>query len=396
MFNTTMTPSTTESDASANSSCTNDTNTNTNIHDSPAFRILAMYKFFSPKFQQESLPALKESMECHCREHHVRGSLLVAPEGINGTLSYPLDACDTVSDDRVLSFFEALFPELMTRISSSPGHVFYRLKIKVKQEILTCRQEHPVCLDPTRQKGTYVQPGPEWNALLQDPDCLVIDARNDYEVRMGTFSNAHDPQTTTFSELLPWMQHTLETRKPKRVAMFCTGGIRCEKASAACLDLSRHLIPVHHLQGGILAYLEQVPAEESLWKGACYVFDQRVAVTHGLRPDPTITMCHACRAPLRQDEQQGHVDFVPGLHCVYCKHVASEKSRQRATARHHQIVLAQQKNWLHIHDPKEKVLRVLAGKHCDSIATPIKSATDHNKVSCGSNTAHQDDPASCA
>jgi UPF0176 protein len=337
------------------------------------YRILAVYKFVSPKFQPESLSSMKESLECHCREYQVRGSLLLAPEGINGTLSYPLVAtststCSTMTDDDdpVRSFFESLFPEMKTRISSSPGHVFYRLKIKVKHEILTCRydvEEHPVCLDPTVQKGIYVQPGPEWNALLQDPDCLVIDARNDYEIRMGTFHNAHDPQTTTFSQLLPWMEHRLESQKPKRVAMFCTGGIRCEKASAACLDLTHHQIPVYHLQGGILAYLDQVPAEESLWKGACYVFDQRVAVIHGLEPDNSITMCHACRAPLQQNEQHGHIDFVAGLHCVYCKHVASDKSRQRATARQHQIVLAQQKKWLHIHDPKEKVLRVLAGKH---------------------------------
>jgi UPF0176 protein len=335
------------------------TSTSSTVNDT-TFRILALYKFVSPKFSQESLSTLKETLESHCRDHHVRGSLLLAPEGMNGTISYP----HPEDDDPVLSFFEAQFPNLQTRISTSLGHVFYRLKIKIKSEILTCRSIQPVCLDPTVQKGIYVPPGPEWNALLTDPDCLVVDARNDYEVRLGTFANAHNPQTTTFSELLPWMHQQLSrASNPKKVAMFCTGGIRCEKATAACLHLvQQQQVPVYHLQGGILAYLDTVPVDQSLWQGSCYVFDQRVAVTHGLVPDTNITMRHACRSPLQPEEQEGHLDFIRGLQCRYCKTVATAKSRQRATARQYQIGLCQQKNLLHIHDPKEKVLRVLAGK----------------------------------
>lgn len=292
---------------------------NTAETDTSKYRILAVYKFVQPKLDPERLPDLKRELEDFCRAHFVRGSLLLAPEGINGTIDYPLnkadDKADDGGDDPVLQKLQTLFPGLRTRISYSPegsGHVFYRFKVKLKPDILTCHAEDSgVCLDPTRQVGTYVPPGPEWNALLEDPDCLVVDARNDYEVLIGTFRNAHNPHTETFSELLPWMQQQLQRKKPRKVAMFCTGGIRCEKASAACLDFVRQHcggnegdgdIPVYHLEGGILAYLDTVPLEESLFEGDCYVFDQRVAVTHGLQPSPAqYSMCHACRAPLMSD-----------------------------------------------------------------------------------------------
>ena len=260
--------------------------------------------------------------------------------------------------------------------------MFYRLKIKLKKDILTCRLEGDkdtagVCLDPTQQVGTYVKPGPEWDALLQDPNCLVVDARNDYEVRLGTFHNAKNPKTTIFSELLPWMKEQLAvTKKPTKIAMFCTGGIRCEKATAAVMDLvqqqqqqsqskqsSAPEIPVYHLEGGILAYLDQVPSEKSQFEGACYVFDQRVAVTHGLEAVPNMTLCHACRAPLTAEQQEGHADFVQGQQCTYCVDDVAKrtaKQQERYESRQHQIQLAQQKGFLHIHDPKEKVLSVLA------------------------------------
>ena len=363
------------------------------------YHILAVYQFVQPKLVEEDLPRIKRALETALRPYGVRGSLLLAPEGVNGTISYyprpPKTAPTTAKDDDpVQRALRELFPGLRTRLSYYSGHVFYRFKIKIKPEIVTCRpagmdgrvqqqQQHPdrtveqpptahrdLCLDPTQQRGVYVPPGPAWDALLEDPECLVWDARNDYEVRLGTFRNAQNPRTTVFSELVPWMQHNLiTTEKPKKkIAMFCTGGIRCEKASAACLDMIRQQrqkdggpdIPVYHLEGGILAYLDTVPQEESLFEGSCYVFDQRVAVTHGLEAVPHMTLCHACRAPLQPDEQEGHADFMAGRQCAYCKTTHhSDKQHQRYAARQRQIQLARSKGELHLHDPKEKVLSVL-------------------------------------
>jgi len=382
--------------------------------DDDVYHVLAVYKFVSTKFDDSHLPELKRQMESFLLARSVRGTLLLAPEGINGTISYPRpNTANTIHDeehskrntDPVLEYLQSLLSSgLRFRLSFSNKHVFYRFKIKIKPAILSCHPETPcrpknpttkddatekeeekventsttttttttttsttstntsttttgihnrVCLDPTQQVGTYVKPGSEWNALLQDPDCLVIDARNDYEVRVGTFRNAKNPRTKVFSELIPWMEDQIETYQPKKVAMFCTGGIRCEKASAACLDLvAQHQIPVYHLEGGILAYLDEVPCEQSLFEGSCYVFDQRVAVTHGLRPTPGMTMCHACRAPLLVEEQDGHVDFVHGQQCTYCKGTTSAKQRERYEARERQIKLAKTKGILHIHDPK--------------------------------------------
>lgn len=323
--------------------------------ESPAvpYHILAVYLFVQPQLKQEDLPQLKATIETFCREHYVRGSLLLATEGINGTISYPPPAAG--SEDQVLQFLKERFPTIRTRLSFSPGgHVFYRLKIKLKKEILTLRTEDPITTDPTQQKGIYVKPGEDWNKLLEDPDCWVIDARNDYEVRIGTFRNAQDPKTTNFSELVPWMKDGLKDRKPKKIAMFCTGGIRCEKASAACMDLAGNAIPVYHLEGGILAYLDEVPKEKSLWDGSCYVFDQRVAVGHGLEPINGVAMCYACRGPLRPEEQEGHPDFIQGEQCLYCKDKVSERQHERFQARQKQIQLAEKKGIVHIHDPKEQ------------------------------------------
>lgn len=345
-----------------------DASTTETSQQEPPFHILAVYLFVDPKLSTDELPSLKTSLESFCRQHNVRGSLLLAPEGINGTISYPPPPEE--KEDAVLLFLQELFPKIRTRLSYSPtGHVFYRLKIKLKKEILTLRVTEDdndsttgtslsqITTDPTRQKGIYVPPGEDWNALIQDPDCWVIDARNDYEIRLGTFQNAQDPKTTNFSELLPWMQQELQGRnqKPKKVAMFCTGGIRCEKASAACIDLAQDMnIPVYHLEGGILGYLDTVPQEKSLWDGSCYVFDQRVAVGHGLKAVAGVKMCFACRGPLRPDQQEGHPDFIQGRQCLYCRDKVTEQQQERFEARQRQIQLAEKKGLVHIHDPKEE------------------------------------------
>ena len=374
-------------------SSTSSANTTTDKQ-AEVYHILAVYQFVEPKLPPAELPRLQQALETALSPYGVRGSLLLAPEGINGTISYPKPPPSGNSDgDAVQQILQDRFPGLRIRRSYYSGHVFYRFKIKIKPEIVTLRPDgvdgrvqqqqcgtdskttqppiNNLCRDPTHQKGIYVSPGPDWNALLEDPDCLVVDARNDYEIRLGTFRNAQNPHTKVFSEFVPWMQDKVQTTTAtKKIAMFCTGGIRCEKASAACLDMiQQHTttdIPVYHLEGGILAYLDTVPPQESLFEGSCYVFDQRVAVGPGLEPVPHMTLCHACRAPLTLGEQDGHPDFKVGQQCTYCKTTPlTDKQHQRYQARQRQIQLAQSKGELHLHDPKEKVLRVLGqdGRH---------------------------------
>jgi UPF0176 protein len=211
-------------------------------------------------------------------------------------------------------------------------------------------------VDPTKVVGTYVPPE-EWNELLMDPETLVVDARNDYEIRLGKFANAEDPHTTNFREFPAWLRQQAETRKPpKRIAMYCTGGIRCEKATS--LVMTSELFPntpVYHLEGGILAYLDKVKLEDSLFDGECYVFDQRTAVTHGLKPSERYVSCFACRSPLCIEDLQRD-DFVEGISCRYCIDELTEKRRERLEGRQRQVQLASmgETSKPHLYDPKEE------------------------------------------
>jgi UPF0176 protein len=339
------------------------------------YRVLALYKFVKPKISRETLARLQSEIEAECQQHRAKGTLLLAEEGINGTICYPFDN-GAYSQDTLLAFLQGKFVNsLRTRLSTSDRPVFARLKIKIKREIVTMHLQDgddnseminskesssaaacSSCMscDPSESVGEYVKPQ-DWNQLLLDPDTWVIDTRNEYEIDVGTFRNAINPHTQSFVEFPDWMKDHLTvavasadngaqppstTSRPKKIAMFCTGGIRCEKATSACLQLVPKDVPVYHLEGGILAYLNDIPPEDSLFDGDCYVFDQRVAVTYGLKPSTTYQQsCHGCRHPLSTEDVKRD-DFVQGVSCRYCTNLLTERKQERYIARQRQIELA--------------------------------------------------------
>lgn len=354
--------------------------TNAELKKAGPHRVLALYKFVTPKFSVECLPTLQAELYANCEKYHAKGTLLLAPEGINGTICYPFTGIASAEDqesnndsynhpnnnnnndddDKLLSFLQSKFgQDLRIRVSKANFKVFPRLKVKIKTEIVTLHCDN---CDPTERKGIYVKPE-EWNALLQDPDCLVVDTRNEYEVRVGTFRNAINPHTQNFVEFPEWMQHHLagmEDRHgngdkvpPKKVAMFCTGGIRCEKATNVCQTLVPSDVPVYHLEGGILAYLDSIPPEESLFDGDCYVFDQRVAVTYGNQPSAKfINSCKACRHPLCKEDMESH-EYVEGLSCRWCYESLTDKQKERFASRQRQVEIARERGVEEFFDPQQ-------------------------------------------
>jgi UPF0176 protein len=288
--------------------------------------VAALYKFVSlPDFE-----GLRAPMLVQMKAHGIKGTLLLAPEGINGTISGSREGMDGF-----LAWLrsDACFADLDHKESFSDGHPFYRTKVKLKREIVTLGDPS---VDPNEVVGTYVEAN-DWNALIADPDVLLIDTRNDYEVQMGTFEGAVNPETDSFGDFPDFVARELADRKEQKVAMFCTGGIRCEKASSYMR--SQGFREVYHLKGGILKYLEDVPAEESKWKGDCFVFDQRVAVGHGLTPSD-IELCYGCRMPLNADDRLSPL-FEEGVSCPKCALTLSEKSKASARERHRQMKLAE-------------------------------------------------------
>jgi len=246
--------------------------------------VTAFYKFVAIA----DPPALRESLFARARDLGIKGSILLAPEGINATIAG--------SDDgirRMLAHLRAdpRFADLVSKESYADEIPFGRLKVRLKREIVTLRRPEA---DPSRRVGTYVRPQ-DWNALISDPEVLVLDTRNAYEVDIGTFKGAVDPVTQSFGEFPDFVAANLDPTRHKRVAMFCTGGIRCEKASAYML--AQGFPEVYHLEGGILNYLETIPPEQSLWQGECFVFDERVALEHGVKPG-THVMCRRCGSPV--------------------------------------------------------------------------------------------------
>ena len=253
-------------------------------------KVAALYRFTA----FNDLPALREQLLALCREQGIRGSLLLAHEGINGTIAGSDEAID-----RVVSALRALpgCAELDVKYSRAPALPFQRMKVRLKREIVTMGQPEIDPLSP----GHYLNPD-EWNALIADPDTVVIDTRNSYEIAAGTFANAIDPGTRSFREFPAWFHANraeLLGNGKRKVAMFCTGGIRCEKSTAFLK--AEGVDEVYHLKGGILKYLEDMPEEQSLWQGECYVFDERVTVKHGLAPG-SYTSCKACGGPVAQGE----------------------------------------------------------------------------------------------
>ena len=297
-------------------------------------RIAALYRF-ARIGEPEALRALLEQA---CERAGVKGTLLVAHEGINGTIAGSSEALDDA-----VAVIKALtgLNDLKITFSSAETMPFLRMKAKLKREIVTIGDGR---IDPLLAAGTYVEPK-DWNALMDKPDLVLIDVRNDYEYRIGTFEGAVDPSTASFRQFPDYVRTQLAAAKGKPVAMFCTGGIRCEKASAFMLQ--EGFTEVYQLKGGILKYLEDVPESQSRWTGACFVFDERVAVGHGLAPDHRYVICHACRRPLTEaDRENPH--YEDGMSCHQCIDEITPEQKASARERHRQMQLAKARDELHI------------------------------------------------
>jgi len=293
----------------------------------------AMYKFVAlPHFASLRAPLL-EAMT----SNQIFGTLLLAAEGINGTVSGTREGIDNL-----LHWINQQpgLENIDSKESYDDKIPFYRTKVKLKKEIVTMGVEG---IDPKRTVGTYVKPE-DWNDLISDPDVVLVDTRNDYEVQVGTFKNAIDPKTTSFREFPEWSKNNLDAEKNKKVAMFCTGGIRCEKSTAFLKE--QGFEEVYHLQGGILKYLEKVPENESLWQGECFVFDNRVTVDHNLNSG-SYDQCHACRMPITEHEKTLD-SYIEGVSCLHCHNKVSEQQLKRFAQRQKQVKLAKARGESHI------------------------------------------------
>lgn len=292
--------------------------------------VAALYQFTPlPEFQD-----LQPRLQTLCKTAGVKGILLLAEEGINGTLAGTREGIDCLK-----AFLETRFDALEYKESWADEMPFNRMKVRLKKEIVTLGVPG---IDPSQTVGTYVDPQ-DWNALISDPDVLVLDTRNDYEVDIGTFPGALNPKTDSFSEF-PHFVKTLDKTKYRKIAMCCTGGIRCEKASSYML--SQGFEEVYHLKGGILKYLETIPAEKSLWEGECFVFDARVAVGQGLAKGH-YALCHGCRNPLREEDMCSPL-YERGVSCPQCSPTLSPKKREAARHRQYQEDLAFKRGQKHI------------------------------------------------
>ncbi len=304
--------------------------------------VAAFYKFVALSDLSVRQTVLQEL----CSAHDILGTILLAREGINATVSGP-----SAGIQALLDFFAATpeFADIRPKFSFAAAQAFHRMKVRLKGEIVTMGQAD---IDPLTDAGAYVSPQ-DWNTLIADADTLVIDTRNAYEVAIGTFANAVDPKTGSFREFPDWADAYLANlkgdEKPKNIAMFCTGGIRCEKATAYLVG--KGYANVFHLAGGILKYLEEIPEAESAWRGDCFVFDSRVSVGHGLA-EGDYDMCHACRMPLTEADKRG-ADYEHGVSCRHCVGRHSEADRRRFRERQKQIKLARARGEVHIGQKQE-------------------------------------------
>ncbi len=297
--------------------------------------VCALYRFV----RLEDFRDLREPLLATLKQHGIRGTLLLAHEGINGTVAGSRAAIDTLLDwlraDARLAGID--WKESLT--SEMP---FRRTRVKLKREIVTMGVTD---IDPSRDAGQYVEPA-DWNALISDPDVLLVDTRNDYEFGVGTFRRAINPETATFREFPAFVESQLDPGRHRKVAMFCTGGIRCEKSTAFLKQ--QGFDEVYHLKGGILKYLEQVSEPDSLWEGECFVFDERVTVNHRLEPGQ-YAQCHACRMPVSDADRQSE-HYEAGVSCPHCHNGLDEVRKTRLRERDKQIRLARERGETHLGD----------------------------------------------
>lgn len=306
------------------------------------FKVAALYKFSLIEDPNRLQTIIRKKF----KQLEIYGTILVGKEGLNGTISGKKDKLE-----HAIIFIKSIegFENVDIKFSNSKINPFVRLKIKLKNEIVTIGDNS---INPNEVVGEYVDPK-DWNDLIQDKDTILIDTRNDYEYSIGTFKNSINPNTVRFREFPDWVRNqnfTDEDKKNKKVAMFCTGGIRCEKASSMMLkDGFEH---VHHLKGGILNYFEKIDKDQSLFNGECFVFDDRVAVKHDLT-EGSYDMCHGCRMPIT-DEDKLSKEFIRGVSCPACFAKTTKEQKARYMSRQKQVDLAKKRNQKHI-GPKEEV-----------------------------------------
>ena len=317
-------------------SATEDTNLG-NIIDERRYTVAAFYQFAS----LNNILSLQTELKKLCQRNEIFGTILLASEGINGTVAGKQSSINCL--------FKWLreqpsFNEIQVKYSNSDSQAFNRLKVRIKKEIVTMGKTD---INPNNVVGTYIKPE-NWNDFINDPETLIIDTRNDYEIAIGTFKNSTNPQTQSFREFPDWVKTELDTlpdnKRPKQIAMFCTGGIRCEKASSYLVQKGYENI--FHLEGGILKYLETIPETDSTWLGDCFVFDQRVSVEHGLAPGK-YKMCHACRLPLAPEDLKSK-NYQPGVSCPKCYGSHTPEQQKRFKERQYQVELAKERGVTHI------------------------------------------------
>ena len=297
------------------------------------YLVCALYRFV----RVASPEAWRDPILAVCKQEGVKGTLLLAREGMNGTIAGPESGVR-----QVLAYLRSLpgFADLEHKESWAEAEPFLRMKVKLKKEIVTMGVPE---IDPSQHAGIYVQPQ-DWNALISDPDVLLVDTRNKYEVRVGSFDGAVNPHIDKFTEFPDWIQNEENRQGKKKIAMFCTGGIRCEKSTAYLRQ--QGFDEVYHLKGGILKYLEEVRPEDSKWQGECFVFDERVSVGHGLVPGD-YELCRACREPISQEDKQSPY-FVQGVSCPHCHGKHDEAQLRNFAERQKQITLAKARGQRHV------------------------------------------------
>ena len=297
--------------------------------------VAALYKFV----EIDDLLSLQSNLYEICEKNNIMGTILIANEGINGTISGKTNELNqTIS----LLKSDKRFANIEIKYSSTDKQPFHRMKVRLKKEIVTIGLPE---INPNKKVGTYVKPE-DWNDLISDPNVIVIDTRNKYETKIGSFHNALDPETSSFREFPDWVKKFKSSKENanKKIAMFCTGGIRCEKASS--LMKEEGFEDVYHLQGGILKYLETIDKENSLWNGECFVFDQRVCLTDELEVG-SYKMCFACRMPITEEEMQNE-KYIEGISCIYCYDKTTKEKKERFGSRQRQILLAKERGEKHL------------------------------------------------